>query len=142
MSDLSGRIKTLSDGLNAKEVTLEDIPAEIYQRWVNNGKYRIKILPKENLNDNNSMRNFVDQLQMFDKNVIGSPIVSIEAGNAVMNAFKSAFTYAFIVITLLLILLVKKLLIIKKLKFKSLEIDISNFIGKNQFKFYKNKIYD
>ena len=107
LENLSGRIKTLSDGLNAKEVTLEDIPVEIYQRWVNNGKYRIKILPKENLNDNNSMRNFVDQLQMFDKNMIGSPIVSIEAGNAVMNAFKSAFTYAFIAITLLLILLVK-----------------------------------
>ena len=53
------------------------------------------------------MRNFVNQLQMFDKNMIGSPIVSIEAGNAVMNAFKSAFTYAFIAITLLLILLVK-----------------------------------
>ena len=107
LENFSGRIKTLSDGLNAKEVTLEDLPAEIYQRWVNNGKYRIKILPKENLNDNNSMRNFVDQLQMFDKNIIGSPIVSIEAGNAVMNAFKSAFTYAFIAITLLLILLVK-----------------------------------
>jgi len=107
LANFSGRIQTLSDALNAKEVTLSEIPKEIYQRWVNNDKYRIKILPKEDLNNNNSMRKFVEQLQVYNKNVIGSPIVNIEAGNAVVNAFQSAFTYAFIAITLLLILLIK-----------------------------------
>ena len=107
LSNLSGRILTLSDALNAKKVTLDEIPKDIYQRWVNGDKYRIKILPKEDLNNNNSMRNFVGQLQEYNKNVIGPPIISIEAGNAVVNAFQSAFTYAFILITLLLILLIK-----------------------------------
>jgi len=107
LANLLGRIKTLSDALNAKEVSLNEIPEEIYHRWVNNNKYRIKILPKEDLNNNYSMQKFVEQLQEYDNKVIGSPIINIEAGNAVVNAFQSALTYAFIAITLLLILLIR-----------------------------------
>ena len=107
LANLSGRIKALSEALNAKKVSFNEIPEEIHQRWVNNNKYRIKILPKDDLNNNNSMKKFVGQLQEYNKNVIGSPIINIEAGNAVVNAFQSAFIYAFIVITLLLILLMR-----------------------------------
>ncbi len=107
LGNLLGRIMALSDALNAEKISLNEIPREIYQRWVNNNKYRLKILPKDDLNNNDSMKKFVVQLQKYNKSVVGSPIINVEAGNAVVNAFQTALIYAFIVITLLLILLMR-----------------------------------
>ncbi len=55
------------------------------------------------------MRRFVEQLQAADPRVVGSPIINNEASDAVIKAFQQAFTYALLVITLfLLVLLVHK----------------------------------
>jgi uncharacterized protein len=108
LSNLDGRIHALNDALNAKETALEDIPTEVRERWVSNKYYKIKILPKENLNDNQAMKRFVKQLQNYDNTVIGGPIINIEAGDAVITAFKTAFSYALIAISLLLLFLIKK----------------------------------
>ncbi len=107
LKNLPERIETLSDALNAKEVMLNEIPEKISSRWVSNNIFRIKIQPKEDLNDNNSMRKFVNELQSYNKNIIGSPVINIEAGDEVINAFKWAFIYAFISIALLLFFLMK-----------------------------------
>ena len=106
--NLNGRIHSLNDALNAQPVELNDIPAEVHDRWISQKHYKIEILPKENLNDNAAMKRFVRQLQAYDNTVIGSPVISIEAGDAVITAFKTAFIYSFIAITLLLLILVKK----------------------------------
>ena len=108
LASFSGRIRSLSSALSAKAISLQDIPAEVYERWVSkDNHYRLQIYPKENLNDNAAMKHFVRELEDYDKNVIGSPVVSIEASDAVITAFKSAFSYAFISIAILLLLLVK-----------------------------------
>jgi uncharacterized protein len=107
LNSFSGRINSLSDALNAEEVELGDIPLEVYERWVSNDYYKMQILPLHNLNENAAMKNFVAELQTYDENVIGSPIISIEAGNSVITAFKSAFTYALIAIAILLLLLIR-----------------------------------
>ncbi len=112
LSNLDGRIHALNDALNAEQVELKDIPAIVHNRWVSheNSKikhYKIEIFPREDLNDNAAMERFVSQLQAYDNTVIGSPIINIEAGAAVITAFKSAFTYALIAITLLLLVLIK-----------------------------------
>ncbi len=122
LNSFSGRIRSLSDALKAKEVTSNNIPAEIHDRWVSDNYYKMQILPVENLNDNAAMKRFVKQLQAYDNNVIGSPVISIEAGEAVITAFKSAFTYALIAIAILLILLMK-------IKTDALIILLSVFIG-------------
>jgi hopanoid biosynthesis associated RND transporter like protein HpnN len=106
--NLDGRVESLDAALSAEEVEFEDIPDPVEQRWKTSKYYKIEILPKENLNDNAAMARFVEQQQAYDNTVIGSPVISIEAGNAVMTAFKSAFTYALIAITLLLLFLIKK----------------------------------
>lgn len=117
-----GRISSLNDALAADEVDSESIPVEIIDRWSNNNHFKMQILPTENLNDNAAMKNFVHQLQAYDKEVIGSPVISIEAGDAVITAFKSAFSYAFIAIAILLFLLIK-------IKTDALIILLSVFIG-------------
>lgn len=106
--NLDGRVESLDAALNAEAVEFEDIPDAVEQRWKTSKYYKIEILPKENLNDNAAMARFVEQQQAYDNTVIGSPVISIEAGNAVMTAFKSAFTYALIAITTLLFFLIKK----------------------------------
>lgn len=105
--NLDGRIDSLNIALNAEPVELENIPNRVRDRWLSQNHYKIKIIPIENLNNNEAMKRFVTQLQAYDNTVIGSPIISIEAGSAVIKAFKSAFSYALIAIAILLLLLVK-----------------------------------
>ncbi len=107
LHSFAGRMRRLSDALAAETVVLEDIPAAVHDRWVSSGYYKMKILPTEDLNNNENMKDFVRQLQTYDNNVIGSPIISIEAGAAVMTAFKTAFTYAIIAIAILLFIKIK-----------------------------------
>jgi uncharacterized protein len=106
--NLDGRINALNDALNAEQVELDNIPEQVRERWLSQKHYKIEIQPKEDLNDNAAMKRFVKQLQAYDNTTIGSPVISIEAGAAVITAFKSAFTYALIAIALLLIVLMKR----------------------------------
>ncbi len=108
LSNLDGRIHSLNDALNAEQVELSDIPAIVHDRWVSHKHYKIEIFPREDLNDNAAMERFVNQLQAYDNTVIGSPIINIEAGSAVITAFKTALTYALIAIALLLLVLIKR----------------------------------
>ncbi len=108
LDNLDGRIQHLNDALAATEVRIQDLPNRVKKRWLNQGVYRLQILPKENLNDNAAMRRFVEQLQTQDIDVIGSPIIQVEAGNAVLGAFKAASFYALIAVGLLLLILSRK----------------------------------
>ena len=53
------------------------------------------------------MEDFVEQLQQEIPQVIGAPVINIEAGKAVINAFQQAFLYALLTISLLLLLLLR-----------------------------------
>ena len=80
---------------------------ELTDRWYNRSgeRYLIEIYPSENIQDNDAMRRFVEQLQAADSRVVGSPVVNIEASDAVIKAFKQAFSYALLVITVFLLIL-------------------------------------
>lgn len=106
--NLDGRIEALSEALNAEQVEIEDIPQTVNERWLGEHHYKIEIFPKEDLNNNAAMKRFVKQLQTYDNTIIGSPVINIEAGDAVITAFKAAFTYALLAITLLLFFLIKQ----------------------------------
>ncbi len=111
LDSLPGRLETLTASLNADYISRENLPADLTQRWYNEteDQYLIEIYPRENIQDNDAMRAFVEQLQDADPRVVGSPVINIEASDAVIKAFQQAFTYALIVITVfLLILLVHK----------------------------------
>lgn len=108
LKNMAGRIETLKTALMAKAVTVAQMPPAMQARWLNHDHYKIEILPKHNLNNHQAMVQFVKQLQSVDQAVTGAPIVSIEAGDAVVTAFQSAFSYTFIAICLLLLFLVQK----------------------------------
>ena len=90
----------------ADAVDKSSLPSVLSNRWVGqNGRYLLEISSIENLKDNDALERFVEQLQFKFPNVIGSPVVSVEAGRAVVSAFKQAFMTALIVISLLLFIL-------------------------------------
>ncbi len=109
LASLPGRLNTLTASLNADYINNDNLPVELTERWLNrdNKRFLIEIYPAENLQDNDAMRRFVTQLQAADPRVVGAPIINIEASDAVIKAFQQAFTYAFIVITLFLLILLR-----------------------------------
>ena len=110
LASLPGRIDALNDSLQADFISLDILPPELTEQWRNDeGKHIVQIFPRENIYDNDALRRFVTQIQGEDKRVIGSPIVSIEASDAVVAAFQQAFLYAFVVIVLFLLLLLRSI---------------------------------
>ena len=110
LESFAGRYETLKNALNAVEISEDNIPQSIRSRWKSaEGKYLIEIVPVENLNNNDSMKRFVKGLQKEYPQVIGSPVIMVEAGEAVVRSFLQAFISALIVITLILIVLQRNL---------------------------------
>ncbi len=109
LGSLPGRLDSLDNSLTAEAVSKNSLPTELSSRWIGqNGKYLLEISPVENLQNNEALERFVVQLQSNFPNVIGSPVVSVEAGEAVISAFKQAFITALFVISFLLYILMDK----------------------------------
>ncbi len=105
LDSLPGRLRALQTGLETSGVDVSDLPPELVQRWMSNGRYLIEVYPREDLQENAAQSRFVEQVQAAEPRVTGGPIVTVEAGNAVIQAFSQAFISAIVVITLLLLLL-------------------------------------
>ena len=85
---------------------LDSLPEELKSRWISpQGNYLLNITPSQNLNDSIEMRRFVEELYKVDKRLTGPPVINIEAGDAVIDAFKQALTYAIIAIAFFLLIL-------------------------------------
>lgn len=109
IDSLPGRLDSLDNSLAAEAVDVSNLPSELSSRWVSkSGKYLLEISPVENLQNNEALERFVEQLQSRFPNVIGSPVISIEGGKAVVSAFKQAFLTALIVISFLLFILLDR----------------------------------
>ena len=109
LASLPGRLQTLRASLNAHEITLDSLPDALRERWLSpEGRYLVEVYPKENVEDNAALRRFVQAVQGADPRVIGTPVINLEASDAVVLAFEEAFTTALIVIGLLLMVLLSR----------------------------------
>ncbi len=85
----------------------QNLPESLSHRWHSqSGEYRLAIYPAEDLNDNESLRRFVHAVQRVAPNATGAPMISLEAGEAVVRAFVQAFLLALagIIVALLIVL--------------------------------------
>jgi hopanoid biosynthesis associated RND transporter like protein HpnN len=89
----------------------DDLPIELINRWHSpiTGEYRVAIYPAEDLNDNDALRRFVKSVQHVAPDAIGAPMVSLEAGEAVVQAFIQAFLLALVGIIVILLILLRSL---------------------------------
>lgn len=106
-ASLAGRISSLKQGLETEGLVLEDISSTFKHRWLTDSHYLLEVIPSKNLSDIENLKQFVNETQSAVATITGPPVVTIEAGNAVIDAFKLAFCSAFAAVTVLLFVLMR-----------------------------------
>jgi predicted RND superfamily exporter protein len=96
-----------NDTANREKLSKKELPTSLISRWHSHvGEYKIAVYPSEDINDNEALRRFVRAVQKVAPQATGAPMVSLEAGEAVVQAFIQAFSLALagIVVALLILL--------------------------------------
>jgi hypothetical protein len=108
LSLLPDSIKRLQLALAAQPFTQEALPSSVKGLWHSSDEvYRIAVYPSENINDNDALRRFVRAVQQIAPDATGVPVISLEAGEAVVDAFIHAFTLALLGVILALWLMLR-----------------------------------
>jgi len=95
VSPLNTSLDELRNYLQAQPVTLETLPPEIAREWVmQDGRYKVEILPKGDPTDNETLRQFARAVQAVEPNATGGPIAILESGRTVIRAFYEAGFWA------------------------------------------------
>jgi uncharacterized protein len=95
--------------LQAKPVTLQNLPPEIVHEWVNpNKNARVEILPKGDPNDNEVLRSFARAVLAVYPNATGGPISILQSGDTIVRAFLEAGAYSLVSIALLLWIVLRR----------------------------------
>jgi len=110
VATLPGRIASLRRAFHAGPVTFADLPDDLRRRYLApDGRARIEVYPAEDIDDIGAQRRFVAAVRSLAPDAAGSPVVLLEAGNAVVRAFQQASTAALVLITVLMLLLLRSL---------------------------------
>ncbi len=108
LSSLPARLHAFNASLEADYVTQEDLPKDLVELWVaDDGRHRVQVFPRENLNDHAALRRFVAAVRGIAPDAIGLPVVYLEAGDAVVRAFQQALVLSLFAITCLLLVLMR-----------------------------------
>ncbi|SCY53687.1 hypothetical protein SAMN05216420_10861 [Nitrosospira sp. Nl5] len=92
---LPAALQSLRAATEAAPFVQQDLPASLRDRWHSqSGEYRVAIYPAEDIDENQALRRFVRAVQKVAPEATGAPMVSLEAGEAVVEAFVQAFTLA------------------------------------------------
>ena len=107
---LPGLLQRLREALNAHPVDREDLPAEVREQWVNaRGEARILVRPAIPIVDNPGLRQFARAVLAVAPNATGTPVVVMQGGEEVVQAFRQASALALTFITVLLALVLRNL---------------------------------
>ena len=110
LGTLTEQLRILDAALSAGHVTLEKLPDTILERMITaDGRVRIQIFPRDDLNDHAALAAFVDGVKTIAPEVAGSASEILESGRSVVRALTQAMLSAFIVITLFLLILWRRI---------------------------------
>ncbi|MGJ3260934.1 MAG: MMPL family transporter [Rhodospirillales bacterium] len=88
---LPGRLNDLALALDAGPVGIDALPDDLKRRYLSeSGHARLEILPAADLRDTDALRRFVTEVQSIAPTATGAPVVIVEAGRAVLEAFGTA----------------------------------------------------
>lgn len=110
LGGLHGRLESLRRSLGAEAVTLEALPGELRERWIApDGEARVEIHPAPGIAaSQDTLRQFVEQIQTVAPDAAGSPVIILEAGKAVVTAFIEAAVLAVIAIAAMLAIVFRR----------------------------------
>ncbi|MDA0702922.1 MAG: MMPL family transporter [Proteobacteria bacterium] len=110
LGTLPARLTQLGESLSAVPFELDDLPLSLLRRYVaENGLSRVEVEPAEDLMDPGALRRFMGAVRAVAPDATGSPVLLLEAGDAVTGAMRQATVTALVVIALLLVLLLRSL---------------------------------
>jgi len=109
-SALKPQLAILKRSLDAEIVALEDLPDDLHQRLISSdGRARIEVFPKADVGDREQLEEFVEAVRTVAPKAIGSPVIILEAGAAVLRSFFQAGGIAFAVIAIMLVIVLGRL---------------------------------
>ena len=109
LAALPGRLDALNLSLTAEPVDLNNLPPDMAANQVAaDGRARLEVFPKEDLRDREALTRFVQSVKGVADNAIGSSVVILEAGNAVVAAFWQAGIISVTLISVLLMAVLKR----------------------------------
>lgn len=107
---LPSALQNLRAATEAAPFAQQDLPASLRSRWHSgSGEYRVAVYPAEDVNENQALRRFVRAVQKVAPEATGAPMVSLEAGEAVVEAFVQAFTLALAGVMVALLILLRSI---------------------------------
>ena len=114
-SSLVGGLAPMLDSLrlvlSAGPVTRADIPSEIASDWITpDGRALLKAFPKGDGSQNVVLRKFVAAVRSEVPMAGGAPVVILESAKVVVGAFRAAGAIAFVAISLLLLVTLRRAL--------------------------------
>ena len=108
LSYLPNLFHQLKTSLRASVVKESDLPRELRSRYVTpDGRYRVEVFPRENILEPDSLKRFVEAVTALAPNSTDTPVTIREAGNAVVRSFLLAILYAFLAITVFMLIELK-----------------------------------
>jgi uncharacterized protein len=109
LTGLERRLTVLRGLLEAKPVTLADLPPELRAGWITpDGRARVEVFPKGDARDPDVLAGFVAALRTLAPDVTGTPVTIQEAGRLISGAFVQAGVIAVALISVLLALVLRR----------------------------------
>jgi hypothetical protein len=106
LGSLPEQLRILNTALSAGHVTLQNLPDAILERMIAaDGRVRIQIYPRDDLNDHAALAAFVETVRSITPEVAGAASEILESGRAVVSALTQAMLSAFVVIAVFLLIL-------------------------------------
>jgi uncharacterized protein len=95
--------------LQAGPVTPATLPPDLVADWIaKDGRARIQVLPRDNGEDNASLRHFADAILAIAPDATGRPISISASGDTVVEAFLQAGLYSLLAIIVLLAVVLRR----------------------------------
>jgi hopanoid biosynthesis associated RND transporter like protein HpnN len=110
ISGLAQRLHDLRLSLTPEQVTIDTLPADMRRAWMTeDGRSRLEVFPKGDPRDNIVLERFVAAVRTIAPEATGTPVTIQESGHTVVAAFTRAGAIAITAITLLLLVMLRRL---------------------------------
>ena len=111
LGDLQDTLARLERALEAEPVTLETLPSDLRERYLAaDGRARIEVFPRHDLNDNRALKEFVRGVQALAPDATDSPVELLEASDAVIQSSIRAAALALVLTLLMHIVVLRSVL--------------------------------
>jgi hopanoid biosynthesis associated RND transporter like protein HpnN len=103
MTAMSPEMANLANPKAMEPVSDQDISPAFFSRYVSgDGKWLLKVFPKEAVWDEKPLEQFVTQVRSVDAEATGTPFQNFEASRAIWNSYLEAGGYALVAVLILL----------------------------------------